>query len=88
MAAEAILGAKALADGPMMMVAEDMAEYLNRVPGSFFVLGAMPDGVSRAEPHHQPAFRHRRARAAPGVAILAEVAAGYLGLGTGRQGNK
>ena len=39
-----------------MMVAEDMAEYLNRVPGSFFVLGAMPDGVSWAEPHHSPRF--------------------------------
>ena len=55
-AVEAILGPQAVAEGPMMMVAEDMAEYLNRVPGSFFVLGAMPDGVNWAEPHHRPRF--------------------------------
>lgn len=87
-AAEAILGPQAVADGPMMMVAEDMAEYLNRVPGSFFVLGAMSDDVSWAEPHHSPRFDIDERAMPLGVAILAETAAGYLGIGTGRQGNK
>lgn len=85
---EAMLGPQAVADGPMMMVAEDMAEYLNRVPGSFFVLGAMPDSVSWAEPHHSPRFDIDERSLPLGVAILAETAAGYLGLEMGRQGNK
>jgi len=48
-AAAAVLGAEAVADGPMMMVAEDVSEFLNRTPGSFFVLGAMPDRRARSE---------------------------------------
>ena len=77
-AAEATLGQAAIADGPMLMVAEDMAEYLNRVPGSFFVLGAMPDGVAWAEPHHSPRFDVNEQALPLGVAILAETAVAYL----------
>jgi amidohydrolase len=47
--ATAVLGAEGVADGPMMMVAEDVAELLNRTPGCFFVLGAMPEQRTRSE---------------------------------------
>jgi metal-dependent amidase/aminoacylase/carboxypeptidase family protein len=47
--ATAVLGDAAVADGPMMMVAEDVSELLNRTPGSFFVLGAMPQRRARSE---------------------------------------
>jgi amidohydrolase len=47
--AAAVLGAEGVADGPMMMVAEDVAELLIRTPGCFFVLGAMPDQRARSE---------------------------------------
>jgi metal-dependent amidase/aminoacylase/carboxypeptidase family protein len=47
--ATAVLGDAAVADGPMMMVAEDVSEFLNRTPGSFFVLGAMPQRRARSE---------------------------------------
>lgn len=77
-AAEATLGQANVADGPMLMVAEDMAEYLNRVPGSFFVLGAMPGGVAWAEPHHSPRFDVDERALPLGVAILAETASAYL----------
>lgn len=74
-----ILGAEAVADGPMLTVAEDMAEILNRVPGCFFVLGAMPDrnGLP-AEPHHSPRFDIDERVMPLGVAILAGVAEEYL----------
>ena len=74
-----ILGADAVADGPMLTVAEDMAEILNRVPGCFFVLGAMPDrnGLP-AEPHHSPRFEIDEQVMPLGVAILAGVAEEYL----------
>lgn len=74
-----ILGDEAIADGPMLTVAEDMAEILNRVPGCFFVLGAMPDrnGLP-AEPHHSPRFDIDERVMPLGVAILAGVAEKYL----------
>jgi amidohydrolase len=48
-AAAAVLGEAAVAGGPMMMVAEDVSEFLDRTPGSFFVLGAMPQRRARSE---------------------------------------
>lgn len=77
-AATAILGAEAVSEEPMMMVAEDMAEYLNRVPGSFFVLGAMKNGEGAAEPHHSPRFDIDEAALPLGTAILARAALAYL----------
>lgn len=73
-AAVAVLGEDAVAGGPMMMVAEDVAEYLNRVPGSFFVLGAMPPAATVAEPHHSPRFDIDERALPLGAAILATVA--------------
>ena len=87
LAAEAVLGDQAVADGPMMMVAEDVAEFLGRLPGCFFVLGAKPGGAA-AEPHHSPRFDVDERALPLGVAILAEAAVGYLGREAGRQGNK
>ncbi len=53
-AAAAVLSDAAVADGPMMMVAEDVAEFLDRTPGCFFVLGAMPDLRARSEIGRHP----------------------------------
>jgi amidohydrolase len=77
-AATAIVGAEAVSEEPMMMVAEDMAEYLNRVPGSFFVLGAMKDGEGAAEPHHSPRFDIDEAALPLGAAILTRATLTYL----------
>lgn len=77
-AAAAVLGEQAIADGPLMMVAEDMAEFLNRTPGCFIVLGAMPAGAQPAEPHHSPRFDIDERALPLGAAILASVAAETL----------
>jgi amidohydrolase len=77
-AAAAVLGAEAVSEGPMMMVAEDMAEYLSRVPGSFFVLGALKNGERSAEPHHSPRFDIDEAALPLGAAILARATLAYL----------
>jgi amidohydrolase len=55
-----------------------MAEYLNRVPGSFFVLGAMKDGEGAAEPHHSPRFDIDEAALPLGAAILTRATLTYL----------
>lgn len=38
------------------MGGEDMAYYLQKVPGAFFFLGAAPDQAERIFPHHHPKF--------------------------------
>ena len=38
------------------MGGEDMAYFLQKVPGAFFFLGAAPDQASRVFPHHHPKF--------------------------------
>jgi amidohydrolase len=76
-AAAAVLGDAAVADGPMMMVAEDVSEFLNRTPGSFFVLGAMPEST-RPEPHHSPRFDIDERALPLGAAILAQAAFDWL----------
>lgn len=38
------------------MGGEDMAYYLQKVPGAFFFLGAAPDQAERVFPHHHPKF--------------------------------
>jgi amidohydrolase len=88
--AAAVLGAEGVADGPMMMVAEDVAELLNRTPGCFFVLGAMPEQRARSEtgpseatawrpePHHSPRFDIDERALPLGAAILAQATANWL----------
>lgn len=39
------------------MGGEDMAYYLQKVPGAFFFLGAAPDQPERVFPHHHPKFQ-------------------------------
>jgi len=39
------------------MGGEDMAYYLQKVPGAFFFLGAAPDQPDRVFPHHHPKFQ-------------------------------
>ncbi len=89
-AAAAILGEAAVADGPMMMVAEDVSELLNRIPGNFFVLGAMPERRARSEtgpseevmwrpePHHSPRFDIDERALPLGAAILAQATFQWL----------
>ena len=76
--ASEVLGPDAVADGPMLTVAEDMAEVLNRVPGCFLVLGAQPGSNGQPEPHHSPRFDIDEQAMPLGVAILAGVAEEYL----------
>ena len=76
-AAAAVLGDEAVADGPMMMVAEDVSEFLDRTAGCFFVLGAMPDSAQPA-PHHNPRFEIDERALPLGAAILAQATADWL----------
>lgn len=60
-----------------LMVAEDMAEILNRVPGCYMLVGAKPEG-NEVGPHHSPHFNIDEAMLVDGVALLANTAIHYL----------
>jgi amidohydrolase len=61
------------------MGAEDMSEFLNRVPGCFFFLGSANAEKGLNYPHHNPRFDIDEDILPDGVAILAGAALRYLG---------
>jgi amidohydrolase len=74
-----VLGSEAVGPTAPVLVSEDMAEFLKRVPGCFFFLGSMNLERGLDYPHHHPRFDFDEAALPLGVAILAEAAAAYLG---------
>ena len=55
--AEAVVGPEQVAQIVPMMVGEDMAEFLDRVPGCFVLVGASDPGRGDAQPAPQPDLR-------------------------------
>lgn len=76
-AASEVVGADKVTEIRPLMVAEDMAEILNRVPGCYMMLGAEPPGGARG-PHHNPKFDIDEAMLPYAVALLANTAVHYL----------
>jgi len=52
-------------------VSDDIAEFLTRIPGCYFMLGAMPKGEPPPA-HHSPGFRIDEEALPIGVKVLAE----------------
>ncbi len=61
--------------GRPLTVSDDMAEFLTRIPGCYFMLGARPPDAEVAPAHHSPTFRIDEAAFATGVRVLAGAAA-------------
>jgi amidohydrolase len=72
--AEELVGPKASVLGHPLTVSDDFAEFLTRIPGCYFMLGAMPPG-ERAPAHHSPGFRIDEEAFPIGVRMLAGAAA-------------
>jgi amidohydrolase len=47
---------KEVNEGPMISASEDFSYYLEKIPGSYFNIGAMPDGVENVYFNHHPKF--------------------------------
>ena len=73
-----VLGADRVAEEQFTMGAEDMSEFLKRVPGCFFFLGSRNDEKGFNAPHHNPRFDIDEDVMPLGVAILAQSAVRYL----------
>ena len=61
-----------------MMVGEDMAEFLEEIPGCFILVGASDPSEKMHAAHHNPAFDFDERMMSTGVALLAEAAMSYL----------
>ena len=72
--AESVVGDKASVLGRPLTVSDDFAEFLTRIPGSYFMLGVMPPGDTPPA-HHSPGFRIDEGPLEIGVKVLAGSAA-------------
>ncbi len=73
-----VVGAQNVTQIPPMMVGEDMAEFLNRAPGCFVLVGAANPEKGFYSPHHSPTFDFEESVMPTGVALLAEAAFSQL----------
>lgn len=72
--AEGLIRPDASLLGRPLTVSDDFAEFLTRIPGCYFMLGARPEGdVTPA--HHSPTFRIDESALPIGVKVLAGTAA-------------
>jgi amidohydrolase len=71
---EELIGEHASVLGRPLTVSDDFAEFLTRIPGCYFMLGARPEGDT-APAHHSPTFRIDEAALPVGVKVLAGAAA-------------
>ena len=76
-----VLGAEQVEPEQFTMGAEDMSEFLKRVPGCFFFLGSANAARGLNAPHHNPHFDIDEEVLPLGVAILAQSAVRYLSKG-------
>ena len=71
--ARSLIGEKASVLGRPLTVSDDFAEFLTRIPGCYFMLGAMVPG-ERPTAHHSPGFKIDEDAFPVGVRLLAAAA--------------
>jgi amidohydrolase len=79
-AATEAVGAAAVRTGPEVrtMAAEDFGEFLQRVPGCFFFVGAGSEAAGAVHPHHSPRFEICEKALPLGVEVMERAARGLL----------
>lgn len=73
-----VLGAENVTADQFTMTAEDMSEFLNRVPGCFFFIGSANAEKGLNAAHHNPRFDIDEDVLPLGVAVLSEATLRYL----------
>jgi amidohydrolase len=73
--ARELIGDDASLLGRPLTVSDDMAEFLTRIPGCYFMLGAQPPDTEVGPAHHSPTFRIDEEAFATGVRVLTAAAA-------------
>src|SRR5439155_23824746 len=67
--ATSIAGDRASLLGKPLTVSDDFAEFLTRIPGCYFMLGARPEG-DKPPAHHSPGFKIDESAFPLGVSLL------------------
>ena len=70
---EELIGDRASLLGRPLTVSDDFAEFLTRIPGCYFMLGARPEGDTPPA-HHSPGFRIDESALSVGVKVMAGAA--------------
>ena len=70
---EELIGDRASLLGRPLTVSDDFSEFLTRIPGCYFMLGARPEGDTPPA-HHSPGFRIDEAALPVGVKVMAGAA--------------
>jgi metal-dependent amidase/aminoacylase/carboxypeptidase family protein len=70
---EELIGDRASLLGRPLTVSDDFAEFLTRIPGCYFMLGARPEGDTPPA-HHSPGFKIDESALPVGVKVLAGAA--------------
>src|SRR5262249_31913466 len=70
-----LVGDRASEIGNPLTVSDDMAEFLTRIPGCYFMLGARPPAAETAPAPRSPSFRIDGGSFATGVRMMAATAA-------------
>jgi amidohydrolase len=83
-AAVQVAGSGALTRLMPLMASEDFAEYQQRIPGCFMLLGSQNNELGFNAPHHNPHFDFDERALPSGAALLAAVATRYLADRAGR----
>jgi amidohydrolase len=73
-----VVGDEQIAQIAPMMVGEDMAEFLNRAPGCYVLVGASDPAGPLHSPHHSPTFDFDERTLPTGVALMAGAAFDHL----------
>jgi amidohydrolase len=76
--ASEVLGSDRVTADQFTMTAEDMSEFLSRVPGCFFFIGSANAARGLNAPHHNPHFDIDEEVLPLGVAVLAATVLHYL----------
>ena len=77
-AAAGVIGPDNVRHGVRTMGGEDMAYFLEKVPGCFAFVGSAPKGKGRASPHHSPTFDIDEESLVIGAELLTQTAITYL----------
>ena len=78
-----VVGERAYSIDRPLTVSDDMAEFLTRVPGCYFMLGAKPLDTEVGPSHHSPGFRIDEGALEVGVRMIANSAARIAARGAG-----
>jgi amidohydrolase len=70
-----LVGDRASVLGQPLTVSDDMSEFLTRIPGCYFMIGARPPDVDPPPAHHSPGFRIDEGSFATGVRMMTATAA-------------